>query len=121
MKSIMQEKSDRSCFICGAEYSYMEEHHVFEGTANRRQSELYGLKVTLCPECHRLSRDSVHMDPRGEKAITLKKKAQFAFEKEYSHIDFRTIFGFNMLDDEDRQAFLEEEKPKSEEFGFKFI
>lgn len=40
------------CYICGYG-GYTEEHHIFGGTANRRISEKYGLKVQLCIEHHR--------------------------------------------------------------------
>ena len=39
MKSIMEPKKVESCYLCGEENVYLEEHHVFEGTANRKMSE----------------------------------------------------------------------------------
>lgn len=52
-KSIMQDKEDGQCYLCRilhGDYSIKpvrEEHHVIGGTANRRLSEKYGLKVYL--------------------------------------------------------------------------
>ena len=47
-KSIIQ--SEKKCFICGS--PYVEEHHIFFGTANRRLSESRGLKCWLCNYHH---------------------------------------------------------------------
>lgn len=51
-KSIIQKKKE--CIICNS--LNVEEHHVFFGTANRKLSEKYGLKVYLCAEHHRGTR-----------------------------------------------------------------
>ena len=51
-KSIIQKKKE--CIICNSLNA--EEHHVFFGTANRKLSEKYGLKVYLCAEHHRGTR-----------------------------------------------------------------
>lgn len=53
------------CFLCklmGRPYQKQtEEHHVFYGSGDRiNKSEQYGLKVYLCPECHRLAPYAVH-------------------------------------------------------------
>ena len=47
--SIVQ--SEKECWFCGAR-ARLEEHHIFAGTANRRISEKYGLKVWLCHRHH---------------------------------------------------------------------
>lgn len=39
------------CIVCGAPYA--EEHHVFEGWANRKISDKYHLTIPLCYEHHR--------------------------------------------------------------------
>lgn len=41
MKSIIQR--EKQCLICGS--WNIEDHHIFFGNANRKQSEKYGLKV----------------------------------------------------------------------------
>jgi hypothetical protein len=46
MKSIMQRDIEH-CYICGGRAT--EEHHCIYGTANRKLSEKYGLKVYMCP------------------------------------------------------------------------
>lgn len=55
-QSILQE--EKVCFIC-PRLQNLEQHHIFGG-ANRRWSEKYGLKVWLCPRCHRDQKEGVH-------------------------------------------------------------
>lgn len=107
MKSIMQEK-DGTCYLCmkyRGDYSTMitQEHHVVFGTANRKQSEKYGLKVYLCPMHHLASgcADAVHRNKTTK--LYLCKEAQKAFEREHPTLSFMDIFGINYLDDEERQ------------------
>ena len=48
------------CWKCG-KWGQMERHHIFEGVANRKKSEEYGLVVLLCgEECHRNGREAAH-------------------------------------------------------------
>ena len=63
-ESLLQNKESRICYLCarGGDYSWkqvLEEHHIFGGP-NRHLSEEYGLKVYICPECHRTSARAVH-------------------------------------------------------------
>lgn len=90
MKSIIQK--DKQCFVCGS--PYCEDHHIFFGTANRKLSEKYGLKVWLCPEHHRGTRAGVHFDRKFD--LELKKYAQRKFEETYDE-NFVTLFGRNYL------------------------
>ena len=69
-ESLLQNKESRICYLCarGGDYGWkpvLEEHHIFGGP-NRHLSEEYGLKVYICPECHRTSARAVHQDPAGE-------------------------------------------------------
>lgn len=86
MRSILQNKDD-GCLICGNPYT--EEHHVFFGTANRKLSEKYGMKVYLCAEHHR-GRIGVHQD--RDLDLLIKKMAQKKFEETYT-ADFIETFG----------------------------
>jgi 2-hydroxy-3-keto-5-methylthiopentenyl-1-phosphate phosphatase len=101
MKSIMHEK-DGTCYLCKKlhgiteTYTYTEEHHVFEGTANRKISERAGLKVYLCAPHHRTSKEAVHVN--NEIAQNLKQEAQKRFEEYYNEMNtdaFRLLFGKN--------------------------
>lgn len=84
-----------TCFFCKRQVP-TEEHHIFGGP-NRKNSEKYGLKVDLCPYCHRLSRFSVHNG--GMLLHILHEVGQQAFEKEHTREEFIEIFGKNYRED----------------------
>lgn len=90
-ESILQET--RCCAVCGWPSETLARHHVFEGTANRKQSAKYGLWVYVCPDCHR----DIHERPEAH--IGMKRRAQELAMLEYgwSVDDFRRIFGKNYL------------------------
>lgn len=90
MRSILEPKQVESCYICGQERRYLEEHHVFGGP-NRKLSEKHGLKVHLCLECHRDSKIGVHFNK--ERRMELQAIAQKEFENKYGHEKFMEIFG----------------------------
>lgn len=98
-KSIMQ--TDKShCYICKRNGGYwgLDEHHVFEGHANKKLSEKYGLKVYLCHhDCHIFGENAVHNNTEINRK--LKAKAQKIAMKHYgwSVEDFIGIFGKNYL------------------------
>lgn len=100
MKSIMQKKSDGECYLCRLLHDdydrreNLEEHHVFGG-ANRHLSEKYGLKVYLCAEHHRTSKEAVHQN--SAISLELKQRAQKAFMDKYPYQDFISVFGKNYL------------------------
>jgi hypothetical protein len=91
MKSIIQD--EKRCYICGQAH-WIEDHHIFFGTANRKLSEKYGLKVYLCQEHHR-GNTGVHNN--RELDLKLKRIAQTAFEKNHSREEFISVFGRNYL------------------------
>lgn len=88
MKSIIQE--NKECFVCKTTYN-LHEHHIFYGTANRKQSEKYGMKVWLCGRHHNLSNEGVHFN--RELDLQIKRMAQKKFEETYKDLDFIRIFG----------------------------
>lgn len=104
MKSIMQADQDR-CYLCeklGAIariWRGLETHHVFGGTANRKLSERYGLKVRLCVGHHREGPYAVQNNRKIDGI--LKQDAQRAFERDHSREEFMRIFGKNHLPDEE--------------------
>lgn len=85
MKSIIQD--EKNCFLCGSPYA--EEHHVFYGTANRKLSEQYGLKVWLCPTHHRHSKFGVHFNKKLDEE--LKAIAEKRFKETYK-LNFERLF-----------------------------
>ena len=91
MKSILQK--NKECYVCRTTYQ-LEEHHIFFGTANRKQSEKCGLKVWLCAEHHR-GNSGVHHN--RELDLSIKEFAQSEFEKTHSREEFIRIFGKNYL------------------------
>lgn len=107
MKSILHKK-DGTCYLCrklhhySGQYSYTEEHHVFEGTANRKLSEKYGLKVYLCLFHHREGPEAVHMNKVND--LILKMDAQKEFEQTHSREEFMNIFGKNWLEEDPWEA-----------------
>lgn len=94
MKSIIETDS-KSCYICGHNRG-LEEHHIFFGTANRRMSEKYGLKVHLCMSCHKDNKRGVHGQNKPMDNY-LKEKAQRAFEQNHTREEFISVFGKNYL------------------------
>ena len=67
-------------------------HHIFYGIRARKKSEHYGLKVHLCPGCHRWTKTGVH-GGNHELDIRLKQEAERLFESKYSRELFRQEFG----------------------------
>lgn len=99
-KSIMQQR-DGMCYLCMelhdnyCVHKHLHEHHIFGGTANRRLSEKYGLKVYLCMDHHMTGPEAAHSCP--EVIDFLHKKGQQAFERNHSREAFMEIFGKNYL------------------------
>lgn len=92
MKSVLQEVKE--CYVCNTTYN-LHDHHIIYGTANRKQSEKYGLKVWLCQE-HHTGSCGVHFNKDLD--MHLKKLAQMHFE---AHIgarnEFIRVFGKSYL------------------------
>lgn len=116
MKSIMQDKSSRQCYLCALLHDDrvpkigLEEHHIFGGMANRKLSEMYGLKVYLCPIHHRNGPEAVHRPDLNNNEKILQEAGQQAFmewcikatncSRQQALIKFRRIFGKNYLEEE---------------------
>lgn len=93
MESIMHD--NENCYICGAVAT--EWHHVFGGTANRKKSEKYGLKIKLCHSCHRTGSQAVHTHKPTR--LIIQNIGQMKFAETYKDLDFREIFGKNYMQD----------------------
>jgi len=96
MDSIMQD--EKYCYLCdcNGNKDALEIHHIFFGTANRKLSEKYGLKVWLCGEhCHRNGKYAVHRNRKTD--LKLKREAQEKFEETHTREEFIQIFGKNYL------------------------
>ena len=73
----------------------IHEHHIFEGTANRRQSEKYGMKIFLCGRHHNMSNQGIHFNKELDTSV--KQMAQEIFEETHTREEFREIFGKSYL------------------------
>lgn len=83
----------KNCFVCGSPYVQM--HHIFYGTANRKISDRYGYIVPLCQE-HHTGQTGVHFDKQFD--LALKELVQKHFEKNHgTREDFRNVFGKSYL------------------------
>lgn len=71
MHSVLQDKKE--CYVCKATHN-LHSHHIFYGTANRKKSEQYGLKVYLCGMHHNMSDAGVHFNKKLD--LKLKQIAQ---------------------------------------------
>lgn len=91
MKSILQ--SEKECYICHTLYD-IEEHHVYYGSANRRQSTRWGLTLWLCHE-HHTGNSGVHFNKDLD--TELKQMAQAKFEETHTREEFHQIFGKSYL------------------------
>lgn len=103
MKSIFGQ-AEGECYICAIKERYvyhscLEEHHIFGGTANRKISERYGMKVKLCLHHHRGDADgnkeAVHFN--REMDVMLKQIGQERYEETYTREAFRRDFGKSWL------------------------
>ena len=100
-KSIMHNKKDGTCYLCillngdCTTRTGLQEHHVMSGTANRKLSEKYGIKVYLCIQHHIFGPSAVHNNINMQRI--LQRKAQETFEKRYSHEKWMEDFGKNFL------------------------
>lgn len=101
-RSIMEPRGAYECYNCG-DTRNLEEHHIFYGTKHRKKSEHYGLKVHLCPGCHRHKKTGVH---GGNTALDkrLKEEAEQIFEKKYSRELFREEFGRYYAEEKNKEA-----------------
>lgn len=99
MKSILQDENNKECYLCRQLFGWhitgrLECHHIFGG-GNRKNSEMYGLKVFLCHHHHNTPPLGVHFNALNMEF--LRAKGQLAFEKNHTREEFIKIFGRNYL------------------------
>lgn len=94
MNSIIPGDKPNTCFLCGIQNIYTEEHHCLHGTANRRLAEEDGLKVHLCMMCHR----KLHDKGFGDKYLQeIAEEAWLKSNPTTSITDFMKRYGKNFL------------------------
>lgn len=81
------------CYCCNRETDTVR--HEVLGGANRQLSKYWGLWINVCPYCHNLDKESIHLDP--ERWEFLKPRAQKLFKRAFPEEDFLAIFGKNYL------------------------
>lgn len=87
-KSVLVDCMD-NCVVCGS--PYVQVHHVFFGTANRKISDQYGYVVPLCQE-HHTGQTGIHF--KRDFDLAVKKQAQEHFEAHFgARNDFIRVFG----------------------------
>ena len=92
MDSVLQQ--NKECYVCHTTIG-LQDHHCLYGSANRKVSEKYGLKVWLCRE-HHTGNTGVHFNK--ELDTRLKQLAQTYYEEHYGDRDkFRSDFGRSYL------------------------
>ena len=100
-ESIIPGDKKGRCYICGSHVN-IQNHHIFFGNGNRKNSDYCGLTVHLCLEHHKEGKMSAHKN--REVNYRLRQIAQRAFEREYgSREQFMKIFGENCLEEEDEK------------------
>lgn len=84
-----------NCIVCGS--PYVQIHHVFHGTANRKKADKWGYVIPLCAE-HHTGQTGVHMN--RDQDLYWMRLAQKHFEKNYgTREDFIKEFGRSWLDE----------------------
>lgn len=92
METVLQQAKE--CYVCKTRIG-LHSHHIIYGTANRKKSEKYGLKVWLCYEHHE-GNTGVHFNKKLD--TELKQLAQEYFETHYGdRNNWRREFGRSYL------------------------
>lgn len=89
MKSILMDSKE--CLICGN--PNVEVHHVMFGP-DRKNADINGLTVYLCPEHHRGNEGPHHNKPFD---VALKKLAQQTYLETHTQEEWMAIFMRNYL------------------------
>lgn len=92
-------QSRKECIVCRSTRN-LHRHHIFYGSANRKNSERFDLTCWLCQDHHE-STYGVHGKYGENLNRELKELAQREFEKNHTREEFVHIFGRNYIDDTD--------------------
>ena len=103
MKSILQNKKE--CYfsrMVETDYVYLDKHHIFYGTGNRKISEQNGFWVWL-EHLHHIQ-DSPFKTPHNDKKtdLYLKRKCQEKFEETHTRNEFMSLIGRNYLEEREQ-------------------
>lgn len=93
MESIIS--NEYECLVCG-DIRMLHKHHIFYGTANRKQSEKYGCWCYLCDYHHNKSGNGVHFNRSLD--LNLKRHCQKKWEEIHGdREEFIRTFGKSYL------------------------
>ena len=88
MRNSVLVEDQEHCVICGREY--VNRHHVFEGTANRKTSDKYGFWLPLCHKHHNGSNDAINFNKKLD--LKWKRRAQRIYELTHTRQEFINEF-----------------------------
>lgn len=120
-KSIMQ--SVKECYLCRKDARILgyygeltseglHRHHVMYGTANRQQSEKYGLWVWLCVKHHNEDHGLYAVHYNQQVNINLRMEAERQFLRTHTLDEWMDVFETNYLDtDELNRIKTKQESP----------
>ena len=92
MKTIIQDK--KVCYLCGTALN-LEDHHCLNGIGDKDKCEEDGLKVWLCPNCHRIAPYSAHNNIKTR--IRLKRVAQAKYLETHTQAEWDRRYHKNYL------------------------
>ena len=121
-KSIIQ--SVKECYLCRQDASllgYMgdltssglHKHHIMYGTANRQQSEKYGIWVWLCVKHHNEDHGLYAVHYNKEVNLRLRKDAERHFLQAHTFDEWMDVFKINYLDDDEINAIKTKQESTS--------
>lgn len=112
-KSIIQ--SAKECYLCRSDAvllgykgeltsSGLHRHHIMFGTANRQQSEKFGLWVWLCVKHHNEDHGLYAVHFNKEVNLRLRRDAERIFLQTHTFNEWMDVFKINYLDDDEINA-----------------
>ena len=84
--------------------SGLHRHHIMFGTANRQQSEKYGLWVWLCVKHHNEDHGLYAVHYNKEVNLRLRRDAERIFLQTHTLNEWMDVFKINYLDDDEINA-----------------
>jgi len=92
-------KYEDLCAICNRPATHV--HHLIEGNGKRELSEKYSLTIPLCADCHNMSKNSIHLNPKMKAMSNI--IGQLEFERQWLIEKYQ--LPFDDLGEEAREEF----------------
>ena len=109
---------EKRCWLCGRNGSVdpLDEHHIFEGWANRAVSEKYDVTVRLCHhDCHIFGRNAAHNSRETADLLHRYGQRRVMLEQGWTVEEFRLAFGRNWLDEDEIEEVYAIQRGEAEE------